>query len=339
MLFDLSQQARYLIRLSSFVSDPAEYRKPGFPNCWPTGIAYAHRQNALLPAHRPAALDPPTPPHAVSTLIPNPRQAGVLATVNELGSVTVEALAERFGVTLQTVRRDVKLLSGAGLLARFHGGVRLPASTTENIAYRARQALNEDAKRRIARAVAQAIPDGCSLILNIGTTTEAIARELLRHRGLRVITNNLNVAAILSDHPDCELIVAGGLVRQRDRAIIGEATVEFIGQFRVDIGVIGISGIEADGTLRDFDYREVKVAQAIIRASRQVWLAADHSKFNRPAMVEVGRLDQIDTLFTDSPPPAAFGALLADAGVACTVGHGADNAEAPASRPEPGDSR
>jgi DeoR family glycerol-3-phosphate regulon repressor len=113
--------------------------------------------------------------------------------------------------------------------------------------------------------------------------------------------------------------VAGGLVRSRDRAIIGEATVEFMAQFRVDIGLIGISGIEADGTLRDFDYREVKVAQAIIRASRQVWLAADHSKFNRPAMVEVGRLDQVDRLFTDLAPPTVFDALLAEAGVACTV--------------------
>ena len=255
----------------------------------------------------------------MSALIPNPRQAGVLDTVRELGTVTVEALAERFGVTLQTVRRDVKLLADAGLLARFHGGVRLPASTTENIAYRQRQQLNEDAKRAIARAVAAQVPEGCSLILNIGTTTEAIARELLAHRGLRVITNNLNVAAILSDNPDCEVIVAGGLVRGRDRGIIGEATVEFISQFRVDIGVIGISGIEADGTLRDFDYREVKVAQAIIRASRQVWLAADHSKFNRPAMVEVGRLDQVDTLFTDSAPPAAFDTLLAEAGVTCVT--------------------
>ncbi|OYU93621.1 MAG: DeoR family transcriptional regulator [Burkholderiales bacterium PBB5] len=252
-------------------------------------------------------------------MIPNPRQAGVLDTVRELGSVTVEALAERFGVTLQTVRRDVKLLSDAGLLARFHGGVRLPASTTENIAYRQRQQLNDEPKRRIARAVAAAVPEGSSLFLNIGTTTEAIARELLGHQGLRVITNNLNVAAILSDNPAIEVIVAGGVVRSRDRGIIGEATVEFIGQFRVDIGVIGISAIEADGTLRDFDYREVKVAQAIMRASRQVWLAADHSKFNRPAMVEVGRLDQVDTLFTDSPPPPPFATLLADAGVHCVV--------------------
>ncbi len=252
-------------------------------------------------------------------LNPNPRQAGVLDTVRALGSATVEALAERFGVTLQTVRRDVKLLSDAGLLARFHGGVRLPASTTENIAYRQRQALNDAAKRRIAQAVAAQVPEGCSLILNIGTTTEAVARALAQHRGLRVITNNLNVAAILSDNPDCEVIVAGGLVRSRDRGIIGESTVEFIGQFKVDIGLIGISGIEADGSLRDFDLREVKVAQAIIRASRQVWLAADHSKFNRPAMVEVGRLDQVDQLFTDRAPPPVFSALLTDAGVACTV--------------------
>lgn len=250
---------------------------------------------------------------------PNPRQAGMLEAVRAQGSASVEALAERFGVTLQTVRRDVKLLSDAGLLARFHGGVRLPASTTENIAYRQRQALNDDAKRRIAQAVAAQVPDGCSLILNIGTTTEAIARALVHHRGLRVITNNLNVAAILSDNADCEVTVAGGQVRPRDRGITGETTVEFMAQFRVDIGLIGISGIEADGTLRDFDVREVKVAQAIIRASRQVWLAADHSKFDRPAMVEVGRLDQVDQLFTDRAPPPAFDALLADAGVACTV--------------------
>lgn len=249
----------------------------------------------------------------------NPRQAELLEEVRARGSVSVEALAERFGVTLQTVRRDVKRLEGEGLLARFHGGVRSRSSTTENIAYRQRQQLNAPAKQCIARAVAKAVPDNCSLIINIGTTTEAIARELRRHKGLRVITNNLNVAAILSDNPDCEVIVTGGVVRSRDRGIVGEATLAFIEQFKVDIGLIGVSGIEADGTLRDFDYREVKVARAIIERSRQVWLAADHSKFNRPAMVELARLDQIDKLFTDLPPPPPYQALLAEAGVACTT--------------------
>ena len=252
-------------------------------------------------------------------MTPNPRQSLLLDEVRSRGSLSVEALAEKFGVTLQTVRRDVKLLADAALLARFHGGVRVPSSTTENIAYRQRQLLNETAKLAIARTVAAAVPHGCSLILNIGTTTEAIARELMGRRGLRVITNNLNVAAILSHHPDCELIVAGGVVRPRDRGIVGEAAVDFIRQFKVDIGLIGISGIEADGTLRDFDYREVNVARAIIEHSREVWLAADHSKFNRPAMVELARLAQIDMLFTDAEPPSPFPALLAEAGVQLTV--------------------
>ena len=240
----------------------------------------------------------------------NPRQIRLLDTVRGRGSATVEQLAEMLGVTLQTVRRDVQRLADDGLLARFHGGVRVPSSTTENLGHRLREALNADGKARIARAVAAQVPNDCSLILNIGTTTEAIAKALLRHTGLRVITNNLHVANILADNPDCEVIVAGGAVRARDRAIVGEATMDFIRPFKVDIALIGCSGIEADGTVRDFDLREVKVAQTIVAQAREVWLAADASKFNRPAMVQLAALAQIDRLFTDAAPPAPFPALL-----------------------------
>ena len=249
----------------------------------------------------------------------NPRQLALLDMVRAQSSVSVDQLADQLGVTLQTVRRDVQRLADAGLLTRFHGGVRVPSSTVENIDYPQRESLNHDGKARIASAAAAQIPNDCSLILNIGTTIEAIARALMRHTGLRVITNNLNVAAILSSNPACEVIVVGGVVRPRDRGIVGEAAVDFIRQFKVDIGLIGISGIEADGSLRDFDYREVKVAQAIIAHSREVWLAADHSKFNRPAMVELANLSQIDQLFTDAAPPAPFPALLADAQVQCHI--------------------
>ena len=250
---------------------------------------------------------------------PNPRQAGMLAALREAGSLSVDSLADRFGVTLQTVRRDVQMLADAGLIARFHGGARLAGSTTENLAYRARQRLHETAKARIARSVAAAVPEGCSLIINLGTTTEAVARELLQHRGLRVITNNLNVAAILADNRDAEVFVTGGLLRGRDRGLVGEPAAAFIRQFRVDIGLIGISGIESDGTLRDFDPQEVMVARTIIEQSRQVWLVADHSKFDRPAMVALATLDQVDRLFTDAPPSAPFDRLLAEAGVDCVV--------------------
>jgi DeoR family transcriptional regulator, glycerol-3-phosphate regulon repressor len=252
-------------------------------------------------------------------MTPNPRQAALLETLNIQGSASVEALAESLRVTLQTVRRDIKLLAQAGLVARFHGGARVPGSTIENIAYRQRQQLNAQAKQTIARAVAQAVPNGCSLMLTIGTTTEAIARELLQHQGLRIITNNLQVAAILAGNRGCEVIVAGGTVRPVDHGVIGEATVEFIRQFKVDLGIIGISGIEADGRLRDYDLREVQVARTVIAQSRQVWLAADHSKFNRAAMVEVEHISAVDALYTDRAPPAAFLELLAQSDVSCEI--------------------
>jgi DeoR family transcriptional regulator, glycerol-3-phosphate regulon repressor len=252
-------------------------------------------------------------------MTPNPRQQKLLEEVRSRGSVSVEQLSQHLGVTPQTVRRDVNLMAHTGLLARFHGGVGVPTSTIENIGYLQRQAINAEGKRRIARAVAAQVPNGCSLILNIGTTTEEVARSLLHHRDIRVVTNNLNVAAILADNANCEVIVAGGMVRPRDRGIVGEATVDFIRQFKVDIGLIGISSIEPDGTLRDFDYQEVKVAQSIISQSREVWLVADHTKFGRRAMVQLAHLSQIDVLFTDATPPASLLTMLDESGGRCAV--------------------
>ena len=105
------------------------------------------------------------------------------------------------------------------------------------------------------RAVAAQIPDHASLFINSGTTTEAIARELQNHRGLKIITNNLHVAAQLSAKADFEVLVAGGTVRS-DGGIVGQAAVDFIQQFKVDYAIVGISGIDEDGSLLDFDYQE-----------------------------------------------------------------------------------
>ena len=249
----------------------------------------------------------------------NPRQLKLIDAVRARGAVTVEQLADELAVTLQTVRRDIQRLADAGTLTRFHGGVRIPSSTTENIAHTQRQSLNAEGKARIARAIASQVPNHCSLLLNIGTTTEAIAEALTHHTGLRIITNNLNVAAILSRNESFEVIVAGGVVRSRDRGVVGEAAADFIRQFKVDIALIGISGIETDGTLRDYDLREVRITQTILKQAREVWLAADTTKFNRPAMVEVAALSAISRLFTDQVPPDPFPALLEDAGVRLDV--------------------
>ncbi len=249
---------------------------------------------------------------------PRERRDQILALVRRQGFVPIEVMAQSFAVTPQTIRRDVNQLCDDALLQRYHGGAGLPSSV-ENLAYDARQVMFLEEKRRIAAAVAEKIPEQASLFVNIGTTTEEVAKALVHRRDLRVITNNLNVANILSVNPELEVIVAGGLVRNRDRAIVGEAAIDFIRQFKVDFGIIGISGIDADGALLDFDYREVRVAQAILENSRTVYLVADHSKFGRAPMVRLGHVSQVDTLFTDQRPPRAMATMLSEAAVEVQV--------------------
>lgn len=245
----------------------------------------------------------------------NQRQQEILTLVQQHGFVSIETLSQTFKVTSQTIRRDINNLCDQQLLTRYHGGAGL-SSSVENVEYATRQIMNLDEKRSIAEMVAESIPDRASIFINLGTTTEEVAKALRNHSGLKIITNNLNVATILRSTPGFEIIIAGGVVRQRDGGITGEATIDFIHQFKVDYGIIGISSIDNDGTLLDFDYHEVRVTQAIINNSRQVFLVADHSKFDRPAMVRLGNIEQTDAFFTDHTPPEHVVTLLEEKNVA-----------------------
>lgn len=248
----------------------------------------------------------------------NQRQQQILALVQQKGFVSIETLAQQFNVTTQTIRRDINALCDQQLLTRYHGGAGL-SSSVENVAYATRQVMHQEEKHRIGEMVASHIPDRASIFINIGTTTEEVAKALRNHTDLRIITNNLNVAVIMRSNPTFEIIIAGGAVRQRDGGITGEATIDFIRQFRVDFGIIGISCIDEDGTLLDYDYHEVRVAQAIIENSRQVFLAADHSKFDRCAMVRLGHISQINAFFTDQSPPPPIVALLIESNVVLNI--------------------
>jgi len=255
------------------------------------------------------------------------RHAKIQNLVRAKGFVTIEHLATQFDVTPQTIRRDINLLSREGVIHRYHGGAGLPPST-ENVAYTQRKVLCLKEKEQIARMVSACIPDHASLFINIGTTTEEIAKLLCGHQRLRVITNSLNVASILAGNENFEIIVAGGLVRPRDGGIVGPLTIDFIQQFRVDFGIIGISGIDVDGTLLDFDYREVRAARAIIDNSRKVFLAADHTKFGRNAMVRLGSIDEIDALFTDRQPTETLVEAMHAGDVELHVAHSPNGDEA-----------
>jgi DeoR family glycerol-3-phosphate regulon repressor len=210
------------------------------------------------------------------------RQTEILDIARTEGRVIVDDLAERFNVTAQTIRRDLTELADAGKLDRVHGGAIMPSGV-------------------------------------IGTTTEAVARELLGHRSITVLTNNINVANILVANQSCEVIVTGGLLRRSDGGLIGDLTTQAIQAFKVDHAVIGTSALDLDGDLLDFDAQEVRVSRAIIKQSRKVFLVADASKLSRSAPVRIGSLSEIDAIFTDAPLPEALARQCEEWGTAVHV--------------------
>lgn len=238
------------------------------------------------------------------------RQSEIMALAREGGRVSVEDLAARFAVTPQTIRRDLNDLCASRALTRVHGGA-IIASGVQNLAYEARQLVAQPHKRLIGEAAARLIPENSSLFINLGTTTEEVAHALGGHPGLLVITNNLHVAVELYRHPGIEVIVAGGTVRRTDGGITGAVAAEHIRRFRVDTAVIGTSAIDPDGTLLDFDIREVQVSRAIIESARRVMLVADSSKFARSAPVRIAHLSDIDVLVTDHLPSPKMAELCA----------------------------
>jgi len=253
-----------------------------------------------------------------------PRLTTILDIARRTGRVQVEDLARDMGVTVQTIRRDLAQLAADGKLDRVHGGALLP-STVANIGYQDRRTLHDDAKAAIAARCARDIPDGCALFLNIGTTTEAVARALLRHRDIMVLTNNLNVANILADNPDCAVIVVGGMLRRTDGGLVGTLTTQAIRGFRFDLAIMGCSALDVGGDMLDYDIQEVGVSQTILEQARAAWVVADQSKLTRRAPVRIGTLQQVARLYTDTAPPAALAARGAEWGTQVVVaGQGAE---------------
>lgn len=246
------------------------------------------------------------------------RHSEILDIARRDGRVTVEGLADHFGVTSQTIRRDLTDLADLGKLERVHGGAVLPSGVT-NIGYEERRSLFMEAKQKIARACSSDIPEDASIFLNIGTSTEAVAHEILRHRNMLVVTNNMNVANILVANPDCDIIVTGGQLRRADGGLVGKLTSEAIAQFKFDLAVIGCSAVDEDGDLLDFDMQEVAVSQTIMAQSRTVFLVADQSKFKRSAPARIGSLANVDAIYTDQPLPSDLALRCREWGVRAVV--------------------
>jgi len=239
-----------------------------------------------------------------------PRQLDIVRTVDEQGYATLEALAHRFGVSAQSVRRDIIYLDRLNLLQRFHGGAG-PTENTVRLGYVEKRIRGADAKSRIGKAAVPLIAEGATIFLDVGTTVEALARNLRgRHAGLRVFTSSLAAAMILAGEQDLELHVFGGTSRGADGSLAGAATIEGISAIRFDMAFIAYSGFDHDGSVMDFDIEKIAVKQAAMRRADASIIIGDQTKFGRRAVAQVGPPSAFSTLVTDAAPPEKLAELF-----------------------------
>lgn len=244
------------------------------------------------------------------------RHQAILNALLRSGYVSIEALAEELCVSTQTIRRDLNALDETGLLERKPGGAIPRIRNTINSSYDARQYEDVDEKERIARAIADYVPDNCSLFLTLGTTIEVVASRLLERSGLMIITNNTVAALTLNKKTDFEVILASGYMRKSSNGLVGSSTLEFVNGFHCDYLVTSVGGInEQDGYLLDYHTADVSVAQGMMRNAQKVLVAASRNKFGRHAVVRVAPLKKVDVLFTGDPAPDRLRTLAANAGV------------------------
>jgi DeoR family glycerol-3-phosphate regulon repressor len=243
------------------------------------------------------------------------RQRDIIALIETEGAQYIEQLAQRYDLTTQTIRRDINSLCDLGFARRFHGGVDLPIQL-RNLSVNARAALHSAAKQDIAEQVAAAIPPGSTIFMGIGSTVQFVAKALRDHDKLRVVTNNIDVALTLSDTPQIEVHLTGGLMRHNDRDVVGPDTLDYFEKFYASHAIFGAGALDLEKGILDYSYSEAQLTQKLMSNARLTFLAADASKWTREASVRVARLDSITHFFTDKLPSDGKAAgVLAEAGI------------------------
>ncbi|KAE8235305.1 hypothetical protein A4X03_0g9828, partial [Tilletia caries] len=198
---------------------------------------------------------------------PSKRQREILRVLEHEGSVAISTLARKLEVSLETIRRDLKPLADSGSLVKMHGSVSL-ASMVGEAPFERRMRENSDAKRAIAAAVAATIRDGDSIMLDTGTTTSFLARELLGHRRLTVVTNSSDIARTLATLNDNKVYMAGGELRSDNGAAFGSTAIDFINRFSVTHAIISTGAVNAQGMM-DYDLEEAEFARTVIQRGRR----------------------------------------------------------------------
>jgi len=231
------------------------------------------------------------------------RQAEILETVGETGYATLEALSQRFDVSVQSIRRDIIHLDKLRLLQRFHGGAG-PMDSTVRLGYAEKTMRAAAAKERIGAAAARLVPKGAAVFLDVGTTVEAVATAL-RERDIRLyaFTNSIACAMLLAAEPKIQLHVLGGSLRGADGSLVGAATLAGIEGIHFDYAFIGFSGFAPDGSALDYDLEKIAIKQAAMRRSEHAVLVGDQSKFHSKAVATIGSSSEFSHLVSDANPP------------------------------------
>lgn len=244
----------------------------------------------------------------------------ILHQLQETGSVSVDGLSEEFGVSVATVRRDLKKLEKGGMLHRTHGGAtmieplfyepfRSDSSFQEQVARYAQE------KRRIGLAAAELVKEGDTIALTPGTTTLEVVRGIRHRRNITVITNTVNVAMELSKRNDLNVFVTGGYLRGEWFSLVGGSTIEALRRVFVDKVFIGANGIDAERGLTVFNAAEAEVNRVMIEQAREKIAVADHSKLGVVANFLLCRTEEVDLLITDSGASEQATAAFEEKGV------------------------
>ncbi|WP_428645619.1 DeoR/GlpR family DNA-binding transcription regulator [Roseibium sp.] len=230
----------------------------------------------------------------------NQRQNEILTRAETSGFVTIEGLAEEFGVSAQTIRRDIIHLSEAGLLQRFHGGAgvgggTIGSSETVRLDHEHKLGIAVDDKLRVAEAAVALLPNGASVFFDVGTTSEMTASALNRRPGFRIFTNSMRVA-LAFDPAQHDVNVLGRKVEGRDGSLVGEEIMLSLAALRVDYALIGCSAVDHEGRVMDFDLSKIAVKKAAMNAATQKFLIATPSKFGRTALSVFAELSDFDAV-------------------------------------------
>lgn len=226
------------------------------------------------------------------------RQRRITSIIRERGVVSASELTDLFGVTDETIRRDLAHLAATGVVRRMHGGA-VATHTREESGFDRRSREHQAEKTAIARAAAAGVTDGSTIIVDSGTTTIQFARALKSKRDLVVVTNAVTNAVELMDHPNVTVVLTGGVIRPRTFGAVGEMAVANLNDLRVDQAYLAISGISIDGGLTYPSFEEAAVKRAMMAVAAEVILLADSSKFGRDSMVRVAPLEAVTRIVTD----------------------------------------